>query len=433
MRFLGVGENCDLGDMYYRLGLAGHEVRVHIGAAAAQDVYGGMLRLAPNWRAELAWIREAGAEGIIIFESASMGEIQNALRHDGYQVIGGSAFGDRLEDDREFGQKILRDIGLNTARSWSFTDFDAAIAFIHATPGRYVFKLNDAEALRTRNYIGEMDDGADMLALLKMQRAQWHNNSAPDFVLMQYVSGTEVGIGAYFNGQVFLQPVCLDWEHKRLFPGNLGELTGEMGTIVTYRGGERIFALTLARMQESLRASAYCGYINLSLMANEHGLWPLEFTSRFGYPGFAICQALHGEPWDVIFRKMLQGQELAFPTHAGFAAGIVLSVPPFPYSFGYEQLSKGVPVLFRDGMTPADHAHVHFAEVALRGSQLVTSGNTGYIGTVTGTGDTVEQAQDIAYERARKVVVPNLRYRNDIGAEVMQSLAQLKMLGLVAE
>src|SRR5690606_35945524 len=109
---LGIGEYCDLGDMYYRLTQAGHEVRVFIEEAEAHDIYGGMLARVHDWRSELGWIREAGDDGIILFESAVKGSLQDELRKNGYRVIGGSAFGVRLENEREFGQDILRRLGL---------------------------------------------------------------------------------------------------------------------------------------------------------------------------------------------------------------------------------------------------------------------------------------------------------------------------------
>jgi len=180
---------------------------------------------------------------------------------------------------------------------------------------------------------------------------------------MQYLHGVEVGVGAYFNGDAFLAPACIDFEHKRFFPGDLGELTGEMGTIVSYRGAEKIFNASLARVAPLLRESGYCGYINLNMMANDDGLWPLEFTSRFGYPG-AICEALHQETWDAIFLRMLRPGRLDITTRPGFAAGVVLTVPPFPYAQGYKELSQGGPICFQPGMTPADRATLHFAEVA---------------------------------------------------------------------
>ncbi len=430
MRFLGIGEYCDLGDMYRRLEAAGHEVRVYVESTSAHDVFGGMLHFTPDWRADLNWVREAGEDGVVLFESAVKGELQDRLRRDRYQVIGGSGFGDRLEADRQFGQDVLRSLGLCTARSYRYTDFGDAIEFVRASRSRYVFKNNGGDTLRTRNYVGDLEDGSDMIGLLSLYRSQWGGPGKPDFVLMEHVAGVEVGVGAYFNGTAFLRPACLDWEHKRLFPGELGELTGEMGTIIPYRGAECIFDATLARMADRLRESGYCGYINLNLIANEHGLWPLEFTSRFGYPGYAICEALHIEPWDVIFRKMLRGKSLEFATAAGFAAGVVLTVPPFPYSHGYAELSKGAPISFRATMTDGDYDRLHLAEVARLGTQLVTSGTTGYVGVATGTGDSVEQARDRAYELARKMVVPNLRYRVDIGERVARhDLSRLEALG----
>jgi phosphoribosylamine--glycine ligase len=247
------------------------------------------------------------------------------------------------------------------------------------------------------------------------------------------VQGVEVGVGAYFNGQAFLQPACIDFEHKRFFAGELGELTGEMGTIVSYRDSQQLFDAVLAPLAPLLADGGYCGYLNVNLIANEAGLWPLEFTSRFGYPGFAICEALQLEPWEQIFRRMLRRDGLQLATRDGYSCGVVLTVPPFPYRHGYEELSKGEPICLRPGASDEDRAALFFVEVAQVRGQLVTSGSTGYVGVATGVGATVGQACDAAYRVARQVVVPNLRYRTDIGERVrrhdLERLRQLRWLG----
>ena len=433
MRFLGIGEYCDLGAMYLRLIEAGHQVKVYVENANYHDVYAGMLNFTQDWRSELEWIRDAGRNGIILFESATKGIIQDALRQEGYQVIGGSAFGDLLEGNREYGQQIMHEMGMPIAKSYQFTDYERAITFLRASKKRYVYKSNGADSERTRNYVGKAEDGADLIAILSHYKNQQVEQVAIiDFVLMEYISGIEIGVGAYFNGAQFLQPACLDWEHKRFFAGDLGELTGEMGTIVTYRGAEIIFKRTLLQLETKLKESAYCGYINLNMIANAEGLWPLEFTSRFGYPGYSICGALQLDTWDKLFQHMSRKSSQNFATSDGFAAGIVLNVPPYPYHYGYEVLSKGLPILLEPALTKIEQQNLHFNEVAIINTQLVTSGMTGNIATAVGTGHTIEAARQQAYELSDKVILPNLRYRLDIGANLMtDDLQQLMDWGYI--
>lgn len=418
MRFLGIGHFNDLASMYTGLAGRGHDVRVYVENPAYRDVHRGLLHMTANWRHELSWIREAGDEGVIIFECADKGSEQDALRNDGFRVVGGSLLGDQLESNREFGQQTFRNIGLHTALSYSFSSYDDAISLLRRQGGRYVLKFNGANSARTRNYIGQMEDSSDMLALLEIYKKTSPQHDEPDFLLMQFIHGVEVGVGAYFNGDKFLEGVCIDFEHKRFFPGDLGELTGEMGTIVSYRSAGKLFNATLAPLADKLQLSGYCGYINVNLIVNNEGLWPLEFTSRFGYPGFAICEALHCEPWEIIIQRLLRKNSLAMPTHPGFAAGIVLTVPPFPYSQGYVELSKGEPIYLKPGLTDNDKAALHFAEVESVGDLLITSGASGYVGVATGTGNTIKQATGEAYRIASHVVIPNLRYRLDIGERV---------------
>src|SRR6185295_14835929 len=140
----GVGEDRSLGAMYLRLSAAGHEVKTYASEPKAASVLSGMLVSVNDWQAELGWIREAGESGIILFETATMGETQDALRREGFHVIGGSAYGDRLELDREYGQAALRTAGLKTAGSTTFADFASGIDHVRKYPKRYVFKLNGA-------------------------------------------------------------------------------------------------------------------------------------------------------------------------------------------------------------------------------------------------------------------------------------------------
>lgn len=418
MRFLGIGHYNDLASMYSDLVARGHQVRVFVEDPDYQDVHRGLLHTTHDWQQDLQWIREAGDDGVIIFECADKGYVQDNLRKEGFRVIGGSHLGDQLETNREFGQQTFRSMGLQTASSHSFSSYANAIHFLQQQQGRYVLKFNGANSARSRNYIGQLENSADMIALLKMYAKTAVDGIEPDFLLMQYLHGVEVGVGAYFNGYEFLEGVCIDFEHKRFFPGDLGELTGEMGTVVSYRGASKLFQAALSPLARQLAQSGYCGYINVNLIVNEKGLWPLEFTSRFGYPGFAICQALHVEPWELIFQHMLEKKNVTMPTKAGFSVGVVLTVPPFPYCQGYEELSKGEPIYIKPGLSCEDKDALHFAEVELVDGVLITSGASGYIGVVTGIGDTIKQATGEAYRIASHVVVPNLRYRLDIGYRV---------------
>lgn len=430
MRFLGIGECNDLGALYLRLAASGNDVRVRVADEASRDVLVGLVcQSTTSLQEDLAWV---GKDGIIVFEGVGQGQLQAQLRDQGFAVVGGSVFGDRLEIDRSYGQSVLASLGLPTAAMYEFDGFDAAITFVQSHRERFVLKFSGGGFSSTRSYVGTLADGSDMLAMLAHQRRRWTYSDVPRVVLMQHVTGVEVGVGAFFNGHDFIKPANLDWEHKRFFPGDLGELTGEMGTVVSYQHAHKLFDATLGRLTEQLRAAQHVGYVNLNMIVNAQGTWPLEFTCRFGYPGFAILGALHAEPWQTTLVRMVQRQDLTLPTQEGFAVGVVLTVPPFPYPDGYERLSKGLPISFADDLSAADRESLHFGEVAMQDGQLVTAGQIGYILVVTGRGPTINDAAESAYRVVGKVAIPNMRYRIDIGSRLAsRDYLMLQQLGWV--
>jgi phosphoribosylamine--glycine ligase len=412
--------------MYTRLMDEGHEVRVNVEDPASTDIMLGLVPRGEGLEADLAW---KCADGLVVFETTASGAKQDALRRVGHRVVGGSEIGDRLELDRAFGQDALRRAGLRIAPVQEVRGWDAAITFVRHHPGRYVLKFSGTGFSSTRTYVGVLPDGRDLVAALHTQKRQWSEPVEPTMILMQHLEGVEVGVGGYFNGTRFLRPLNLDWEHKRFFPGDLGELTGEMGTVVTYRDAEPLFKATLERMTPLLREAGHRGYVNLNLIVNEDGVFPLEFTSRFGYPGFAILGALQTDSWATLLSRMADGDDDPFTTMDGYAVGIVVTVPPYPYSYGYERLSKGSPICF-DALSPEDEAGLYYGEVRKEEDELVTAGQVGYVLVSTGTGSDVPEAKERALALAKKVVVPKARYRIDIGDRlVREDRARLRRLG----
>lgn len=425
MRFLGVSETCDLGALYMSLQAEGHAVRVAVSEPLARGTMRGLVQRAADWRAELDWVREAGDDGVVLFESVSagFGALQDELRGTGLRVVGGSAFGDRLENDRAYAQALLAGLGFPQGHVWEFADAREAAAFVAERPARYVLKRSGAGHAASDTYVGQLPDGRDVAALLGAVGA-----SPERLVLMAFVEGVEMGVGAYFNGSEFIRPACLDWEHKRFFTGDMGEMTGEMGTVVTYEHTDRFFDLTLAKLADRLRAEGHVGYVNLNTIVNEDGVWPLEFTCRFGYPGYSILSPLQRTPWSSLLRAMATGAAMRMETAPGYAAGVVVTTPPFPYSRKEVAGPVGLPVLIEPDTDPR---HVHFGEVGLDDAgQLVTSGLYGWTLVVTGAGLAVREARDAAYANVAKVFAPNARYRLDIGERLMsRDMERLRRLG----
>ena len=410
MRILGVTETCDLGSLYMRLLAEGHEVRVSVSEPLASGTMAGLVPRTEDWRGELDWIRDAGDDGLILFEAVGFGELQDQLRAKGFNVIGGSGLGDRLEDDRGYAQSLLAQLGMKVAPTAEFDVVEAAIADLRQHPRQCVLETS---ASAGETFVGTFPDGSDVIAMLQAGRR------SSKFILMDHVEGIETGVGAYFNGKRFLRPACLDWEHKRFFAGDMGELTGEMGTIATFDGSDALFEATLAPLEPMLRDAGHVGWVNLNSIINEEGVWPLEFTCRFGYPGFAVLEPLQAIGWGELFRSMLAGKD-AFTARGGFSVAIVLSTPPFPYSRKEVDAPVGLPVLASD----VDAEHLHLGEVGLGSSGLVTAGLYGWTAVVTGTAETVGEAQRQAYARASVVRIPNGRYRLDIGDKLVAGQLQ---------
>jgi phosphoribosylamine--glycine ligase len=207
--------------------------------------------------------------------------------------------------------------------------------------------------------------------------------------------------------------VCVNFEHKKLFPGDIGPATGEMGTAMFWSEPNKIFNATLGKMAPKLAAEGYVGYIDVNCIVNGNGIYPLEFTARFGYPTIMIQNEGLLTPMAELLARLADGSLTRLRARTGFQIGVRVVVPPFPYKDPetLASTSRDAVILFkgksRDG--------IHIEDVRLVNDEWLVTGTSGVVLVVCGIGSTMKQAQRQAYNRVRSVMIPNLYYRDDIG------------------
>ncbi len=212
-----------------------------------------------------------------------------------------------------------------------FDNFDDAIAYVKENPERYVIKPSGTAAnVKRRLFVGDEDDGQDVIRVLEA-----YKKSFPDeirqFQLQRRVTGVEVAVGAFFNGKEFIYPLNVNFEHKKLFPGNIGPSTGEMGTAMFWSGPNKLFNSTLKKMEAKLASEGYVGYIDLNCIVNGNGIYPLEFTARFGYPTISIQQEGMTTPIGQFLAELAAGANPKLKVKSGFQIGVRVVVSPFPF------------------------------------------------------------------------------------------------------
>jgi phosphoribosylamine--glycine ligase len=419
-KFLFVSHEALSGDLAWKIQNEGHKVKCWI--ENSTDEYDGFLEKVGNhWKNYVDWA------DVIVFDDTGFGKEADILRQAGKAVVGGSEYTDKLELDREFGQSEMRRLGMLTLPSWDFDNYDNAIKFLIENPGRYVFKPSGKLSSDWSGFLlmGKEEDGKDMLEILNSNKKVLSKN-IKQFQLQKHVSGVEVGASAFFNGEKFITPILVCFEHKRLFPGELGPMTGEMGSSMFWSEPNFLFQETTGKMEEDLRKARYVGYIDINCIVNGRGIYPLEFTARFGYPTINIQQEGVLSEWGDFLYEIAHYRDYNLRTKKGFQIGVVIVTPPFPFNDPWEtELHKDISILFKK----PNFEGIHLGDVKIVDNVWRTAGYSGYNLIVTGSGSTMNEARKQTYSRIDNIMLVNMIYRTDIGATWNEDSDRLRTWG----
>jgi len=424
-KFLFVSLDALIGDVAWHVAKEGHKVKYYIKNHDEKEVSDGFVEKVDDWKAEVDW-----ADVIVFDDVLGQGAKAAQLRKEGKKVIGGTPYTDKLEDDRAFGQEELKKYGVSILPYTEFSNFEGAIKFVKENPSKYVIKPSgEAGNIKGLLFVGEQDDGGDVIQVLEDYNRAWAKK-IPVFQLQKRISGVEIGVGGFFDGEKFLFPLNINFEHKKLFPGNLGPSTGEMGTTMFWSGPNKLFNQTLKKFEGKLAEEEYVGYIDLNCIVNANGIYPLEWTSRFGYPTISIQMEGMTTPIGEFLYGLANRELKEFKTKSGFQMGVRLVVPPFPFKDKetFEVKSRDSVIFFKKG---TDGAHIE--DVKLVGGEWLVTGTAGVVLIVCGTGSTMKQTQQQTYTRIRNIVIPHMYYRDDIGDRWYEDSDKLHSWGYLRE
>lgn len=407
IKFLFVSKWGDSNDIAWATLREGNDVKMYVDYKPCHEVGNGLVPKVRDWKKHIDWA------DVILFDYTGFGKISEELRAKGKYVFGGTEYSDNLELDRGFGQKELKRHKIKILNFEEFTSFQDAITFIKTHRNSYVIKpCGETQDYKQLLYVGKEEDGSDVIRILKAYEKTWGDRMGV-FQLQRTVKGVEVSVAAFFNGKEFLKPINITFEHKKLFPKDLGVSTGEMGTTMFWTDDNPIFDATLKKMEGTLAKDGFVGHIDINCIVNGNGIYPLEFTTRFGFPQIFIQRAGITEPIGQLLYKVAKGEKFTIATKKGFQIGAYMVLPPFPYTDKetFNLFSKDAVVIFKKKMKEGIHP-MHIKEV--NGEWLVT-GDSGIALCVSATGLTMMEAQKRLYKRISNILINNSYYRTDIG------------------
>lgn len=343
---------------------------------------------------------------LILFDQNGAGKSADDVRQH-TPVLGSSELADQLEFDRRFGLEFMESSGIAVPPWKPFESTDAAISWLRETKKRTVFKPVGAADTSTTYVSKNSEDMERYLGILASRIRM------KEFVLQEFVHGTEVSTEGWFNGtDWFAQNHTL--ETKKLLAGDLGPATGCSGNVVWMPNRPTaLFERGLQKATERLRGLGYRGPVDLNAIVTDSEVYGLEWTPRFGYDATPCFTRLLGMPFGEFCYKIALGETPTLPAaKAPFCASFRLHVPPYPAKSDPKKYG-GVPVKGID-VDHIDEWYLSDVRIKPGTDEMETLGTDGFIGAYMATADTIHDAFAACRKVIEGIMIPDLGFRNDV-------------------
>ncbi|HRE21397.1 MAG TPA: phosphoribosylamine--glycine ligase [Rhabdaerophilum sp.] len=345
--------------------------------------------------------------------------LADVLTEAGIRVFGPSRAAAQLEGSKDFTKSICDAAKVPTATYSTFTEEEAALAYVRAKGAPIVVKYDGLMAGKGVTVASTTDEAEDAL------RALYPNEKGAKVVIEEMLTGEEASFFCFVDGETVL-PLGSAQDHKRVFDNDKGPNTGGMGAYspapvmtadVEARALAEIVRPTAREMVR--RGMPYRGILFVGLMIGDEGPKLIEYNCRFGDPECQVLMLRLESDLLQLLDGVARGElaKLSVVLKPVSAVGVVMATKGYPGDYEKGSVIEGL-----DAVNALPGATIFHAGTRNDGSRILANG--GRVLTVCASGKDLFEARERAYAAVAAIHWPDGFNRTDIAARGIARLVK---------
>ncbi len=333
----------------------------------------------------------------------------------GRAIFGPTKAAAAIESSKAYAKQLMQRAGVPTPAFKTFTEFDDAEAYIRSHENALVVKASGLAAGKGAVVCDSADEAVRTARAMLQDKS--FGAAGNEIVVEERVQGEELSILGITDGTDVVTLIPAQ-DHKRIGERDTGANTGGMGVYAPVsisnaelvdRVRRDIFLPTLAALRTDKRI--FRGLLYAGVMLTERGPVVIEFNARFGDPETQVLLPLLQSSLLELVHEVARGGSIAgtrMQMSGGAALTTVLAARGYP-----DAPETGHGITIPKWLDDSHDVLLFHAGTRLVDGQLQTSG--GRVFSVTGLGQTLQEAADRSLRAADAIEFDGKYFRRDIG------------------
>lgn len=414
----------------------GADIMLYIPSKESNDIG---TNIVPKTESKEEWMEWGASDSntVYFFDASGSGKLGDELRKSGKHVIGSGTFMDKLETDRDYGEKLAKKVGITCPPTESFSSLFAVLAWLKKNPEQ---EAGDGGwAWKSDKYLGSdatlvSKDTEEITEHIEHVKERFGDNIK--CILQEKIKGVAVSTARWFNGTNFVGPFEGTLENKKFMNDDKGPSTGcSLNTVWFYKEIPRV-AYELRWMDletEFVKNDAPPGLYDINAILDKEHAWFLEWTPRLG-----IDSELTSQRGITSLSGFLEALALGKDVNSFFRVdtcyhGVRISVPPYPTELkeieriGDKNPAQGVRVRGYDGTWEKFFVNMGCAWDEKIDLHCVSP--FGYLGCAVTEDPSIQKGFEKIYKFLEKLSVQDLQYRTDAADVILKDVSKMLKLG----